>query len=158
MEVRRIDNPANWSLLALAAVVVSMLLVLGIALSVITDNPLPLVLGILVSLPPLGATLYTELNRRPIGILIKEDGFLMKMRSSKTRFVVWGDIRDVYLFDENMGTQVDGSWGTRGRYGSVRLKGERIPYSFPSETVREIVRAYSSKIGHAPTAWDGTSR
>jgi len=158
-ETDEIDNPPNWNLLALAAIVVSILLGSGIVLSIMTESLVPVVLGFIVSLPPLGATLYTELNRRPIGIRIKEDGFFMIMRSSKTRFVRWEDIRDIYLRDSGRAqVPTHDSMGTKGKYGSVRLRGERIPYNFPSQTVREIVRSYSSRVGHAPDEWDGKSR
>lgn len=139
----RLENQRNVSDLRLATVLFIGMLVFAILIYWIFSSVVLLVIALIVASPIPITSILNEYFRTPIQVEIHKEGFLMRFKYSRQRFVPWGHVQRITLEPDSLIGRIGGY-----RQGYVRVIGERLPYHFERKVAVAIVDKYESTTGH----------
>lgn len=102
----------------------------------------PLVIAILAGLVFFAA----NLQQFPTIVRVEGGGIVLQFKWKRSIQVPWPQLADIRLRPIE---------GNKGRYGSLRIKGNPTPYHVTREIAVEIEKGYANAIGLPIPRWDG---
>jgi hypothetical protein len=138
----RLENHRNVPIIRMATVIFIGVFAYGLVISWIFHSVVLLIISLIVSAPIPVVTVLNEYFRTPIQVDIREEGFQMRFKYSKQRFVPWSNVERITLGPDHP-TGLIKSF----KQGYVRVFGERLPYHFERKVAVAIVDKYESATG-----------
>jgi len=138
----KLENHRNVSDIRLATVLFISMIVFAIVVYWVFSSVVLLVIVVIVAAPIPITTVLNEYFRTPIQVEICKEGFLMRFKYSRQRFVPWSHVQRITLESDNLIGR-----SSSFRQGYVRVSGERLPYHFERKVTVAISDKYESETG-----------